>query len=492
MIILEYKQNKICAGPYQGKSVLPALYDCARENPEEPIVVKERDLDGTLFIEALGENLSRNLFISNHNPLNQDFGYVEDSPFLKISKTVKYPTWIKGTSIFYIHAALVNQVSDQLSASQDLLYWVNSLGKLAQSAGVFTYQLPYHLSHNKLSDSLLYQFVQQHYKRRWTLLLLLCHILYEKRFPWAAFAKAQFFKTRKIKIDAVVLQKKVFKPDEFDLEYEIIIPTLGRPDYLYQVLKDIARQTIQPKKIIIIEQNADSSSKSELYYLEEETWPFQMDHQLIHRTGSCHARNLAISKTTAPWVMFFDDDARFDKLLFEKIFQTLKQTGLSVINTAYLQNNDQDKVTAMIQWKSFGSGCSMVNRDVFEQCSFDLALEHGYGEDADYGMQIRNAGYDVIYTPQIQILHLKAPVGGFRSEFIFPWQFEKFKPKPSPQIMYFRRKNTTLQQLQGYKLVLFFKFYRGFGTSNPIKHYRYFRKAWDRSVYWSHKLSNGL
>ena len=492
MIILEYKQDKICAGPYQGKPVLPALYDCARENPEEPIVVKERDLDGTSFIEALGENPSRNSFISNHNSLNQDFGYVEDSPFLKISNTVKYPTWIKGSSIFYIHATLVNQVSDQLSANQNLLYWVNSLGKLAQSAGVFTYQLPYHLSHDKLSDSLLYRFVQQHYKRRWTLLLLLCHILYEKRFPWVAFAKAQFFKTKKIKIDAVVLQKKVSKHDEFDSEYDIIIPTMGRPDYLYHVLKDIKRQTILPKKVIIIEQNADPSSKSELYYLEGETWPFQMDHQLIYKTGACHARNLAISRAKAPWVLFFDDDVRVPNDFMLKMVDVIDRTKAKAITFSCLQNGEVEQLTQCKQWETFGSGCSIVHRDAFESCCFDLALEHGYGEDADYGIQIRNAGYDVIYTPQIQILHLKAPVGGFRSEFIFPWQFEKFKPKPSPQIMYFRRKNTTLQQLQGYKLVLFFKFYRGFGTSNPIKHYRYFRKAWNRSVYWSHKLSNGL
>jgi GT2 family glycosyltransferase len=36
--------------------------------------------------------------------------------------------------------------------------------------------------------------------------------------------------------------------------------------------------------------------------------------------------------------------------------------------------------------------------------------------DNDFGMQLRNQGHDVLYLPEPQILHLKAPMGGFRTE----------------------------------------------------------------------------
>jgi GT2 family glycosyltransferase len=40
-----------------------------------------------------------------------------------------------------------------------------------------------------------------------------------------------------------------------------------------------------------------------------------------------------------------------------------------------------------------------------------MALEFGYGEDTDFGMQLRNKGFDVIYFPDLKITHLKAPMG---------------------------------------------------------------------------------
>ncbi len=140
------------------------------------------------------------------------------------------------------------------------------------------------------------------------------------------------------------------------------------------------------------------------------------------------------------------------------------------------------------QWESFGSGCSIVHRDVYTKCSFDMALENGYGEDVDYGMQVRNMGKDVIYAPSIEILHLKAPVGGFRKLHKFPWSDQAPAPKPSPQIMYYRKKNYTLEQVRGYKVVQFFKTFGFFKTRNPLSHLARFKKAWQQSEKWASRL----
>nr|WP_053234197.1 hypothetical protein [Nonlabens ulvanivorans] len=155
---------------------------------------------------------------------------------------------------------------------------------------------------------------------------------------------------------------------------------------------------------------------------------------------------------------------------------------------AYLQKGEIESQKTFKQWPFFGSGCSIVHRDVLEQCNFDMALEHGYGEDVDFGMQIRNAGYDVTYAPQIQILHLKAPIGGFRKSHVFPWDNEDVKPKPSPQIMYYRKKNYTHKQLSGYKMVQLFKTFGVFGTKLPWKHYKKYLQAWNQSEKWANEL----
>lgn len=486
MIILKHKNELVTEGSFKEMHIVEALYNCARQNPKEPILVVKSDINAAAFIEKIGNPIKR-AFISNYNSFNTGIGYIEDSPYIKISNKVKYPTWIKGTNAFYIHASVVNEVSAQISASRNLLYWVNSVGKLIQPKGVFCYQLPVLQQDEQLSNIYLYRFVRQHYKRRWTFFLLFCHLIYEKKFPFFAFAKAQFFKKRSVHIEQAILSDSILQK-KGKLDYDVIIPTLDRPDYLYDVLRDFCKQTVLPSSVIVVEQNAESSATSQLPYLKEESWPFKIIHKFIHQTGACNARNIALSLTKADWVLLFDDDNRFPEDLMYQVATALEVTGTKVLNLAYVQKDDIENQKGYFQWAYFGSGSSIVHRDIINQCKFDLALEHGYGEDIDYGMQIRNAGYDIIYAPEIQVRHLKAPIGGFRSKFKFAWNEDPVQPKPSPQVMYFRLKCYSNQQLLGYKIVLAFKVFRRSKFINPWRFYKKFRKQWESSKCYAKQL----
>jgi glycosyltransferase involved in cell wall biosynthesis len=489
MVFIEYINNKITSSTYEGEPVILAIEKIAKNHPDQSLLIYRKGADAVSFQKAVSRMLKPHIIVSSFTCLQEDLGYVEDSPFIAVSCSTKYPTWIKSTAIFTLHASLVNQIAGQLSHKTSLLYWINSLSKLARPLGILSYQLPFDTQQKeKWNTNALYRFVKQHYKARWVFLLLLNHIWYEKRFPLYAFAKAQFYKPRTLNIDTLALQTQFQENIEIELKYDVIIPTIGRPDCLKDVLQDLNNQTILPRKVVIIEQNEDLGSTSDLHYIKDQTWRFQITHELIHQTGACNARNLALSKTTAPWVLFFDDDNRFAADLLERIFNSLKQSQVKVLNMAYLQKGEKENMQTFKQWESFGSGCSMVHRDVFEKCTFDMALEHGYGEDVDYGMQIRQAGYDVIYAPQIQILHLKAPVGGFRNPYVFPWYSQEVQPKPSPQIMYYRKKNYTHKQLLGYKMVQLFKTYGVFGTKLPWKHYKKYQEAWNQSEKWASQL----
>ncbi|SCX92678.1 Glycosyltransferase, GT2 family [Nonlabens sp. Hel1_33_55] len=492
MIVLRHEKGKVSEGNHAGENVIEVLYKTAKKNPAEPIIIIKNKLDASEFIDAIGQNPSERSLISNYNPLNDGLGYVEDSPFINVSNSVKYPTWIKGSNAIYIHSSLVNKISHQLPAGNDLLYWVNSVARLLQSKGVLCYQIPMMHQDERLLTTKLYQFVKQHYKRRWTFFLLACHLIYEKRFPVYAFAKAQFYKRRNLEFDqreqndlsSFILREK---PKEI-LNYDVIIPTMGRPKYLYDVLNDLSDQTILPVSVIIIEQNENPSSTSQLSYLKDESWPFAIIHNFIHQTGACNARNMAIDLSAAPWVLFFDDDVNVSKDLSNNISNFIKSTHSRAVTFPCLQEGEEEKQKGYFQWAFFGSGCSIVHRDIVNCCKFDPALEHGYGEDVDYGMQIRNSGFDIIYAPEVQIRHLKAPSGGFRSEFKFPWQDDTIQPKPSPHIMYFRKKSYTQQQLLGYKLVLALKLFSNSRNKNPWKFIRKFKKQWESSAKYASRL----
>ena len=106
---------------------------------------------------------------------------------------------------------------------------------------------------------------------------------------------------------------------------------------------------------------------------------------------------------------------------------------------------------------------------LLDKVKFNMALEFGYGEDGDFGMQLRNNGCDILYLPEPEIVHLKAPVGGFRTKPQLQWQNEKIQPKPSPTIMLYQVLHNTREQVLGYKTILFLKYYAQQKIKNPIK-----------------------
>ena len=158
---------------------------------------------------------------------------------------------------------------------------------------------------------------------------------------------------------------------------------------------------------------------------------------------------------------------------------------MQVLTTSYLQKGENKVFTIPKQWSTFGSGNSFVKGTLSRKLKFNTAYEHGYGEDADYGMQLRNLGVDILYHPDVDLLHLKAPVGGFRQKISQPWESEEMIPKPSPTVMLYRLKHSTLTQLKGYKLRLFL---RQLNQKKPLHLFRFvkhFKKRWNNAVKWA-------
>ena len=489
MISLVHHKGIAITSNYNGLPIIEAIYKCAQENPDSYLLVYEKTAGVDAFKAALPELNHRAYFFSNYNNSHPDIGYVEDSPFLNINKKVTYPTWLKGTAIVCMHANLINGSVHTHATVKNYLYWLNSIGKVSQSLGVLNYQISTTIQNEEFKTYELYRFVKQHYKTRWVFILLLCHLWYEKRFPVISLMRTIFNKKSSLKIDINELQTFKKEHAKVDFEYDVIIPTMGRADYLKDVLLDLNSQKILPNKVIVIEQNANVHAASNLGFVKDEQWDFEIVHEFTHITGACRARNRAIALSSANWILLFDDDVRIKNDFSARILDFINDSKAKCVTFSCLQKGEIEKQSNYLQWPAFGSGCSIVHREVAESCEFDMALEHGYGEDVDYGMQIRNAGYDVIYASHIQMLHLKAPVGGFRKPHVFPWQEDAVLPKPSPQIMYHRTKNYTPKQLIGYKVTLFIKFYKDYSIKNPIAYYKYFKKAWSKSLYWSQKLA---
>lgn len=427
--------------------------------------------------------------------LGRNIGYVEESPFIKINKNVSYPTWQMSSQVGVVHASLLIEIQDKIKMESDFAYYLNSVAKVFMPKGLLCYSQPFlfkqepESASTKTSSFTLFRFVKQHYRVQWVFLLLFNLMIYEHKFPVLPFLFSFFYRNRsRANINLENIKVKSSKKVVNQATVDVIIPTIGRKDFLYDVLKDFSKQTLLPNKIIIVEQNPEAGSISELDYIQNERWPFEIQHLFIHQAGACNARNLALNQTQSEWVFLADDDNRFGATLFSGVFEKIKQYGNPVVTTSYPQKNERKKYTKVIQWPTFGAGNSFVRRNLLEKVRFNRAFEFGYGEDGDFGMQLRNQGHDVLYLPEPEILHLKAPIGGFRTTPILQWHNDSIQPKPSPTVMLYQMLNSSKEQTYSFKTTLFFKYYRLQKIKNPVRYYLYFQKQWKKSVFWANEL----
>lgn len=482
-------------------SIADALFVLAKDFPTELIIWCREELKSEINTEALQSIFHHKAILATYSVNEDNFipnsiGYIDQSIYIKINKKVTYPTWLMNSDVGGIHSSILNKVFNTIKTDNNFDYFLNSFAKLAMPKGLFCYSEPKLLRNwqgkidqKQASSTQLFKFIRQHYKLSWLFFMMLCLLIYNKRFPIFAFLNSIWYKKREtsFNFDQIEIQsnKKLIKKREVD----VIIPTLGRKKYLFDVLKDFSNQTELPKNVIIVEQNPDSESKSELDYLFNQDWPFKIKHFFIHKLGACNARNLALKNVTSEWVILGDDDNRFESDLIAKLFESIEKYGFKSISTVYLQPEEKQTYNITGQTTIFGSGNSIIKSEMLNKISFDLAYEFGYGEDRDFGMQIRNIGEDVLFDSNIKITHLKAPIGGFRSKLNQKWDNESIQPKPSPTISLFNLKYLTKTQVLAYKLILFLNFYRLQTIKNPITYFKRFQKQWQSSLFWANQLT---
>jgi glycosyltransferase involved in cell wall biosynthesis len=469
--------------------------------PDEKIVWCHSNYKEHLALEKINTLHHHNKMMLSFRPKSNDFfdnsiGYVEESLFINVNKKVSFPTWQMSSYVGVIHASVLNVMRDKIVCDPDFDYYLSSLAKLCMPLGLLCYSEPQLLKSVEIIDSpatasslTLFRFVKQHYKTRWVFLLALNLLLFERKILFYPFISALFFKRRfnnKINIDEIVVQSSRVITDKGTID--VIIPTIGRKEYLHDVLKDLAQQTHLPENVIIVEQNPQSRSVSELDFLKDTIWPFQIKHTFTHQAGACNARNLALSQVRSEWVFLADDDIRINGDFIKKTFENIEKFGVKAVSLFCLQEKEAQTFNTVFQWGSFGSGCSVVASYILKNCSFNLGYEFGYGEDSDFGMQLRNQGNDVLFLPEPSILHLKALVGGFRTKPILKWHNERIQPKPSPTVMLYLITHNTKQQILGYKTILFFKYYKHQKIRNPFQYFAVFNKQWKQSVYWANQL----
>lgn len=484
-----------------GQPIGETLEDIAKVISNGLVIWCHEKLLTHMNIEKLSTIFHHKRILASYNPTDFNFlpkqiEYIEQSYYMKINKNVTYPTWLMSPFIGGINTAVLTNLKRYLNYNLDFNYFLLSLAKRGMPEGLFCYSEPnllktvtkISLKTPQVSKQVLFKFVKQHYKWVWVFFLSWCYAIYERKISVYSVINSLFYKKLKMNFNLEEIKIQSFKKIVQNKTVDVIIPTIGRKQYLYDVLKDLERQTYLPKNVIIVEQNPKPNSVSELEYLKNENWPFNIKHKFTNQPGVCNARNIALSQIESEWSFFADDDIRFDANFIETSFKKVEEYGITVLNYLCLQPKQKQTYFKTCQTIVFGCGSSMVKSSGLSNLKFDMAYEFGFGEDADFGMQLRNKGEDVIFIPNIKITHLKAPMGGYRTKIKQLWDDETIQPKPSPTVQLLYQTHYTKEQLNGYKLVLFLRQLKASGYKKPIRFKSQFKKQWNQSVFWSKKL----
>jgi len=490
----------------QGFSI--KLYKCfwelAEKFPEDLIIWIDEQFIGQINEEELVEIFHHDLIMASF-PVDSQFlpesiGYVDQLPFVNPHYSVKYPSWRMSADVGGIKAKTALAFKFMLHEILDFGYLLNSMAKIGQQNSLFCYTNPNLLiasslkktQNYKASEDDFFKFVFQHYKTIWVFVLFFCLCKHESKLPVFALLKS-FFNTKYFKkeIDLSKISIKSSRSFEENKTVDVIIPTIGRPQHLKQVLIDLKEQSHLPEKVIVVEQNPRQDAETQLDYIASEDWPFQIVHYFTHKTGACMARNMALESVTSEWVFFADDDIRISESVLENTFSEVSKMGIVALNINCIQPNQETTFYKIKQWGAFGSGTSVVKSHYIRQCKFNTSLEYGYGEDTDFGLQLRAQGADIIYHPEIKITHLKAERGGFRTDTKLPWEDDGLLPKPSPTMMVLIKKHSSEEMIKGYKVGLFLKYYPRQNIKNPFTYIKTMRRRWSLSEQWAKKLVDG-
>ncbi|WP_147678603.1 glycosyltransferase family 2 protein [Algibacter pacificus] len=485
------------------KQIPIALIEVSKQFPETLIIWCHEAFVNSINTAALSSIFHHKRILASYNPsfvnyLPNQIGYIDREFFLKIKTSVSYPTWLTSSNIGGVYSSVINSLVNQLNPKVSFDYFLNSLAKRAMVNGLFCYSEPKLLQENtsvivetqQASISDLFLFVKQHYKWVWVFFLSISYFVYEKKIVLFPLLKSLFFKQLSTDLNLEAIPVKSTKTIIDTKTIDVIIPTIGRKQYLYDVLQDLAAQTLLPKNVIIVEQNPLQESVSELDYLKTENWPFIIKHTFTHQLGVVNARNMALSQVTSEWVLLGDDDNRFNEFLIEELLDRISCFGVASGLTVYLQSHEKQSFFKTGQTSIFGGGNAIIKSSLLSTVFFNSKYEFNYGEDTDFGMQIRLSGEDVIYFSDIKIDHIKAPIGGYRTKVKQPWADDAIQPKPSPTIMLLNETYFTKEQLLGYKLLLGIRNFKHTKTKNPLNYIKSYNKQWRQSQLWSSKLKS--
>ena len=152
------------------------------------------------------------------------------------------------------------------------------------------------------------------------------------------------------------------------IEYSIIIPTFGRPEFLKKCLNSIVIQTFKAETVFIIDNNINLETQN---YVKKIVKSFSKNKTKFNYikgviNSGAVARNYGVSFASTELVAFLDDDVVLDNNYYEKILNVFEKNsdvvGVQGLDRSLIENYQ-------LNYNNYAGRILLTFENIFEHSS---------------------------------------------------------------------------------------------------------------------------
>ena len=251
-------------------------------------------------------------------------------------------------------------------------------------------------------------------------------------------------------------------------EVTVIIPNYNGHKYLVSCLKALFEKTEVEIQVIVV----DNGSSDQTIEEAQDLFP-QVKYILLDKNyGFCRAVNEGIRVASTEYVLLLNNDTEIKSGFVEHLLHTIKKstcifsveakmiqygdrtlldsagTYYNALGWAFARGRDDSVKKYNHRSRTFAAcaGAAIYRRKVFDEIGYFDERHFAYLEDIDVGYRARIYGYENLYEPKAQVIHVGSGSTGSR--------YNEFK------VRYSGRNNIYLiyKNMPGVQIVLNFPF----------------------------------
>jgi len=217
----------------------------------------------------------------------------------------------------------------------------------------------------------------------------------------------------------------------------IIIPTLNRPHYAVNTVRQVLQQPFRDFELLVIDQSdrpAADDLRNRLALLDDA----RVRYVHLPVPGVANARNEGIARRRGRVVLFLDDDViLLGRDFIASHLRALANPEVGGVTGRIVERLNRPNARRTVARVSIGGrtldnmsgaepvpvhglkgGNMSLKAEIFDQVGgFDRNFGGtGLLEEADFSTRVRTAGWTLMFEPEAELFHCSAPAGGNRVE----------------------------------------------------------------------------